>query len=331
MAVVFVTMILFVYSEELFWAVPRHADNLFNFMFVYSIYLTPTFFVLYLSDKFNVKTVWNLFLVGSIYGWIIEGIIVDTMYEDMPFSISFTGMAWHSLISVLFGFYLFQKAINAADRKGIIKLSILTGTFWGVWAVNWYKELGYLPSVTEFFIFSTAFTTLLVIGFAGYNHLKIREFKPSKLEKAIFFAVFGFFYLVDVLFSAFSIYVLLVWTPLVLANLYFLKLSRTQKADNNLNDSNTKTSNQTTETVDKDLSSIIFVSETANSRLALYIFLIAPIASIVYGVEVTMGFIFSTVELVYIVTLFISLVFYIKAVIKAKFERYIDTNRALAK
>ena len=130
----------------------------------------------------------------------------------------------------------------------------------------------------------------------------------------------------DVLFSTISIYVLLVWTPLVLTTLYFLKMSKNHKYADNLNDSQTETSNRTTETIDKDLSSIIFVSETSNSRLALYIFLIAPIASIIYGIEVTMGFIFSTVELVYIVTVFISLVFYIKAVFKAKFGRYMETQ-----
>ena len=104
--------ILMFYSEHLFWAHVRASDTLFDYLETWLLYSFLAFAFLNLIDHFRVQNIWALFLCGAVFGWLVEGVIVQTTYESLPLSISFTGLAWHALISVWVGWYAVRKAIQ---------------------------------------------------------------------------------------------------------------------------------------------------------------------------------------------------------------------------
>lgn len=92
--------ILFFYSELVFWVRVQPVDTLPGRISAWLAYSLLAFVFLTILMRFRVRTVWALFLAGAVFGWMTEGIVVQTAYEDLPFSLSFTGLAWHALISV---------------------------------------------------------------------------------------------------------------------------------------------------------------------------------------------------------------------------------------
>jgi hypothetical protein len=81
-----------------------------------------------------------------VYGWVAEGIVVDTMYGDptnpFPLSISWTGLAWHALLTVGVGWHLLGRALTGEKPARTAWLSLAIGLVWGLWAVWWPAELG---------------------------------------------------------------------------------------------------------------------------------------------------------------------------------------------
>lgn len=92
------------FSEFVFWARDTE-DSIGGWLFIYLVYSVVTYILLSVVTTFRVRSVWAIFLAGALYGWLIEGVIVQTMYDDFPLQVSFTGLAWHALISVLIGWY----------------------------------------------------------------------------------------------------------------------------------------------------------------------------------------------------------------------------------
>ena len=92
---------IFVYfSEHLFWARIRPEDSLKNWTSAWMAYSLMAFVFLAIVSHFNIKNIWALFLAGAVFGWLAEGVVVQTTYEMLPLSISFTGLAWHALLTV---------------------------------------------------------------------------------------------------------------------------------------------------------------------------------------------------------------------------------------
>jgi hypothetical protein len=155
---------IFVYfSEHLFWAHIRTDDSLGNWFSTWIAYSLMAYVFLRLVSYFRVKGIWALFLAGAVFGWLAEGVVVQTTYESLPLSISFTGLAWHALITVWVGWYAFRKVILAPNLWSGIKLASLIGLIYGFWAVTWWVEPdGRISPVAEFVKF-TFITSILVI------------------------------------------------------------------------------------------------------------------------------------------------------------------------
>ncbi|RLG48328.1 MAG: hypothetical protein DRN92_01275 [Thermoproteota archaeon] len=88
-------------------------------------------FFLSTITEFKVGSFGTLFLIGALFGWLVEGLIEQTLYESLPLSISWTGLACHSLISVSIGWYAIRKALKEGNRRRIMQISSLFGLFWG--------------------------------------------------------------------------------------------------------------------------------------------------------------------------------------------------------
>jgi hypothetical protein len=137
---------LFFYSERMFWSFLRPGDKPVDFLLTWIVYSIMAWVFLLLIRKCRIVSFPAVFLAGAVYGWLAEGIVVDTMYgnKDNPFpaSVSFTGLAWHALISVGVGWYWQARLLTAGNWKQIAMLSVALGLGWRLWAGWWPAELG---------------------------------------------------------------------------------------------------------------------------------------------------------------------------------------------
>ena len=96
--------------------------------------------------RFKVASFSSRFLCGAVFGWVGEGVVVDTLYGNatnpFPLSISFTGLSWHALLSVGVGWHLIGNALTDERVTRTALISLAVGVGWGLWAVWWPAELG---------------------------------------------------------------------------------------------------------------------------------------------------------------------------------------------
>ncbi len=159
----FTAYILFYYSELVFWSKITPDQTGSGLLLTYVMYFMVTYTLLAVISYFKIRSVWALFLAGALYGWLIEGVIVQTMYENFPLQISWTGLAWHALISVLIGWYFMIKTLTQNNYRRIAVVSLLVGVFYGVWAVTWWLEEGIVMS-PSYFLSYALITSLVLIG-----------------------------------------------------------------------------------------------------------------------------------------------------------------------
>lgn len=188
---------IFVYfSEHLFWARPRPDDSIGGWLATWLVYSLMAYVFLWLVASFRVHTLWALFLAGAAFGWIGEGLVVQTAYDMLPLSISFTGLAWHALITVWVGWYTLQKSFTAPDGWLTLKLSALIGLAYGLWAIFWWQEPdGGVASVAEFALFSFV-TTLLVMIAYGLSTWSLSEpYVPNRWGILVVGVLFGLYFI----------------------------------------------------------------------------------------------------------------------------------------
>lgn len=172
--------ILFYYSELVFWARVQPTDNLPNWISTWLVYSLLAFVFLTVVARFRVHTVWALFLAGALFGWMTEGIVVQTTYEDLPLSLSFTGLAWHALISVWVGWYAMRRALFSG-LKATLLLSAAIGIWYGLWAISWWVEPGETPGPPlEFAQYALISTLLLILAYWLHDRTVPTFFKPNR-------------------------------------------------------------------------------------------------------------------------------------------------------
>ncbi|MBM3122703.1 MAG: hypothetical protein FJZ97_11065, partial [Chloroflexi bacterium] len=97
--------VLMFFSEHMFWAQARPGDTLGNWASTWLAYSLLAFVFLTAVWHYRVGSLAGLFVAGSLVGWLGEGVLVQTLYDQFPLQISWTGLAWHALISVCLGWY----------------------------------------------------------------------------------------------------------------------------------------------------------------------------------------------------------------------------------
>lgn len=138
--------ILFFFSERVFWSFWRPSDTPTEFLITWLVYCLLAWLFLDLVRRFKADSYRSIFLCGAVFGWIGEGVVVDTLYGNptnpFPLSISFTGLAWHALLSVGVGWYLIGDSLTHEKVTRTAMISLAVGVGWGLWAVWWPVELG---------------------------------------------------------------------------------------------------------------------------------------------------------------------------------------------
>ena len=183
------------FSEHLFWSRVRPGDSFKDWLGAWIVYSLMAFIFLVLVSHFRVKNIWALFLAGATFGWIAEGIVVQTAYDMLPLSISFTGLAWHALLTVWVGWYATRKSLLSVDTRSILKLSAAIGLVYGLWAISWWLEPdGGVSSIPEFAAFSFITTAFAIFAYWLANWSSSESFVPNRPAIIIVSGIFALYF-----------------------------------------------------------------------------------------------------------------------------------------
>lgn len=134
-------------SETFFWSAPPTPVVLWERLLTVLAYSACAGAALSAVLATGASGLRALFLGGAILGFLVEGVVVGTMYDAFPFQIIWTPLAWHALISgvVVLGFGRMAARLSARHMM-IGWLAI--GFFGGIWAQYWPLERGSMPGMT---------------------------------------------------------------------------------------------------------------------------------------------------------------------------------------
>jgi len=269
--------ILLYYSELLFWArYDPETMALPDFLITYFVYSLAAYILLSTVSVFRVRSIWALFLTGAIYGWIIEGVIVQTVYEDLPLSISWTGLAWHALISVIIGWYYMRKILLENNYYKTIRTSLLIGLFYGFWSLCWWEMEDTVTSFSEFSLYTIFTSAVLILCYWAYNRIDL--FLPTKIEMGTVIAIILFFFVFTLMIAPIAVFIL----PSLLIVVY-ITLKR----------------NKSTEQKENIINALQGNIKPLNYVLLLFIPLTAMV---IYGFSLSLGLFIPTHIIIYTVT-----------------------------
>ncbi len=228
--------VLIVFSEKLYWYITGYTilDLLVGYFF-------PSFVLLTVVAAFRVRRPAALFLAGAIFGFVTEGVMTNTLYEGGPlawFSVSYTSLAWHAPLSMLFGWWWLRRELVAGRARRTALGCAFIGLLWGLWSMAWWlpenvadpellaqgARTGQWP-VAAFALYAFTFTALLalahwLLGRGGWR----ATFRPSWIEGALVAAGMLVFFVTLVLpVYPWAPLRLLVLVGIVLAALYVNK------------------------------------------------------------------------------------------------------------
>ena len=212
--------VVIVFSEKMFWYVTGY-----SFLDLLLGYFFPTFVLLWVIDAFRVRRLAPLFLAGAVFGFLAEGMLVGTIYEGGPlnwFSVSYTPLAWHAPLSVVFGWYALRRWLVAGRARALVLGCAAVGLFWGLWAMAWWlpenaadpallaqgARLGQWPAA-DFALHAFTFTGVLAVALWLLGRGGWSSFRPSRVEAAVVVAGLLVFFVAGVLPAA-------PWAPLKL-------------------------------------------------------------------------------------------------------------------
>jgi hypothetical protein len=220
LALVLGTGYIFVYfSEHLFWARVRPDDSLNNWIGAWIAYSLAAFVFIHIVERFRVREKWSLFLAAAIFGWLAEGVIVQTTYEMLPLSISFTGLAWHALITVWIGWYAVRRALTSPASIRTFGRFAAIGACYSLWAITWWLEPdGGVATLGEFSSFILTITALVALAYALVNWGSSEPFAPNVwVTRFVYAAFLAYFAFVTVPAAPISLLVL----PMLLGLAYY--------------------------------------------------------------------------------------------------------------
>lgn len=181
--------ILFFYSETLFWGRPGRAAFA-ELVVSWLVYSLLTYLFLSIVATLRVQGWATLLLAGGLYGWLAEGVLVQTMYDQFPVNLSWTGLAWHDLLSVCAGWYGLSVALKrGGTAAGLTAVGL--GVFWGIWAVMWWQpeEGGRVTPLPDFAIHAFTEGIGLMLAYALFPRLVTPEMFQSRWGQGIASAI----------------------------------------------------------------------------------------------------------------------------------------------
>ncbi|MFO0892980.1 MAG: hypothetical protein U0790_28070 [Isosphaeraceae bacterium] len=191
--------ILFFVSERVFWSFWRPGDNPAEYLITWVAYSLIGWIFLDPVRRFRVARFPAVFLCGAVYGWVAEGIVVDTMYGDpsnpFPLSLSWTGLAWHALLTVGVGWHGLGKALTQEKPGRTAWLSLAIGLVWGLWAVWWPAELKEADTSVRGFASHTFVTSVpFVLSWLVLSMARPDWFRVGRVATVLLWALAAFLF-----------------------------------------------------------------------------------------------------------------------------------------
>lgn len=148
-------------SENWFWFIPPPGLTPFEFGITALAYAIASACVLSAVILTGVGGWPAAFLGGAMLGYLVEGVVVGTIYEGFPLQLVWTPLAWHGLITggVVLGL---GRAGFSAPKLVLIWGAL--GLIGAYWAQYWPVERPVLPGTPELAIYLVVLGGLVVLG-----------------------------------------------------------------------------------------------------------------------------------------------------------------------
>lgn len=172
--------ILLFFSEMMFWG----SFNIKELPMTWLAYSVIGFVFLTAVVHFRIQEKWGLFLAGALFGWLAEGVLVQTTYEELPLSLSFTGLAWHALLTIWLGWYWLPQALRQGSAWQVVRRAGATGVLFGLWLLMWQVEIhpAQTPTPGTFVWFALLSSVGLGVSYWLLHRLDGAYFQVSRKE-----------------------------------------------------------------------------------------------------------------------------------------------------
>ncbi|MGH8324110.1 MAG: hypothetical protein ACRETD_09985 [Steroidobacteraceae bacterium] len=186
LALAILTGYIFVYfSEYAFWARPLDEARFPGAVGLLLVYAFAAYVFLALVVTFRARTLAAVFLAGALFGWLDEGLIVQTMYAQLPLSISFTGLAWHALLTVVVGWLAVQRVLRAGRWWRTALVAALIGAAYGVWAIWWWIAAPPAVPLLTFALYALGTTFARACAYWLASRPALLRFAPTRGELVV--------------------------------------------------------------------------------------------------------------------------------------------------
>ncbi len=150
-------------SENFFWTAPPEGFNAAGLLLTWAAYSLCAAASLSVVLLTGVQGWIAVFLGGAVLGWLVEGVIVGTMYAAFPFQVVWTPLAWHALITGLAVVGVGRAAAGwPLVRVWLAWLGL--GVFGGVFALFWPSERAVLPGLDVLLVYLFGLGLVVPLG-----------------------------------------------------------------------------------------------------------------------------------------------------------------------
>ncbi len=125
------------WSEVGFWAQFRSEDGVGGWVLTWLTYSLAAGVAARALARFPARTAAAVVVAGAFYGWLVEGAVAATLYTSLPFSLVWTGVAWHAVLTVWGGWWALPRALRRGGGVAAASCAVL-GVAWGLWSVAWW-------------------------------------------------------------------------------------------------------------------------------------------------------------------------------------------------
>lgn len=124
-------------SENLFWFLPPLDLTLPGLLMTWIAYSVCAAAVLSVVLWTGVGGWPAAFLGGAMLGYLVEGVVVATVYDNFPWQIAWTSLAWHGLLT---GGVVLALGVSSLPPMLRARLWLLAGVVLALWGVFWPLE-----------------------------------------------------------------------------------------------------------------------------------------------------------------------------------------------
>lgn len=135
-------------SEALFWSFSPEGASVAEIAMTVVAYALAAACVLSAAGAAGLGGLSGAFLGGCLVGFLVEGVVVATMYDAFPVQLVWTPIAWHGLVTGAGVFALHRAAVHWPILRQVAAMAAL-GLGGGVWAAYWPIERAVLPGAAE--------------------------------------------------------------------------------------------------------------------------------------------------------------------------------------